>query len=91
MLRKAMFATLLMVSLGGAASADTLLVEGIKVAGQSGHPARGTTKAEVIAQFGEPAGRRGPVGEPPISSWEYDPFVVYFEYDYVLHAVAKRQ
>jgi hypothetical protein len=30
------------------------------------------------------------VGEPPISSWEYEPFVVYFEYDRVIHSVAKR-
>ena len=91
MLRKAMFATLLAVCLSSTAYADTLLVEGIRVAGESGHPARGSSKADVLAQFGEPAGRSGPVGEPPISSWEYEAFVVYFEYDYALHAVAKRQ
>lgn len=91
MLRKAMFAILLSTCLGKAAVADTLLIEGIKPASESSQPARGSTKADVLEQFGEPASQNGPVGEPPISSWEYEPFVVYFEYDYVLHAVAKRQ
>ena len=90
MLRKAMFAILLSGFIGNAAMADTLLVEGISPAA-AGQPTRGATKADVMAKFGEPSGQNGPVGEPPISSWDYGPFVVYFEYDYVLHAVAKRQ
>ncbi len=91
MLRKAMFAIVLSGLLQGAAWSDTLIVEGINPTSQNGQPQRGSTKADVLAQFGEPAARRGAVGDPPISSWEYAPFVVYFERDYVLHAVAKRQ
>jgi len=28
-------------------------------------------------------------GEPPISSWQYRDYIVYFEYDHVLHSVLK--
>ncbi len=54
-------------------------------------PRTGVTKANVAAQFGEPISKQGPVGEPPISSWEYSDFVVYFEYDHVIHSVAKHR
>jgi hypothetical protein len=86
-----MFAIVLSGALHSVAWADSLIVEGIKPAAQTGQPQRGSTKADVLAQFGEPATQRNAVGDPPISSWEYAPFVVYFEHDYVLHAVAKRQ
>ncbi|HTF84045.1 MAG TPA: hypothetical protein VL987_05635 [Cellvibrio sp.] len=54
-------------------------------------PRAGATKAAVEAQFGEPISKQGPVGEPPISSWEYADFVVYFEHDHVIHSVAKHR
>jgi len=72
------------------AYADSLVVEGIAPDGMSGSPERGETKADVLAELGEPVNRTPAVGDPPISSWEYDKFVVYFENDYVLHSVAKR-
>jgi len=50
-------------------------------------PARGVTKERVRADLGEPANRIPPVGDPPISSWVYDEFIVYFEHDRVLHSV----
>jgi len=53
-------------------------------------PARGITKDQVKQQFGDPVSSRAAVGDPPISSWEYADFVVYFEYDRVLHSVLKR-
>lgn len=53
-------------------------------------PAKGINKDKVRAEFGEPMSVNGPVGEPPISSWEYPDFIVYFEYDLVLHSVLKR-
>ncbi|MBT8421924.1 MAG: hypothetical protein KJP03_02300, partial [Gammaproteobacteria bacterium] len=74
----------------GSAAADTLLIEGISPDASAGQPARGASKADVRAQLGEPVSETGAVGQPPISSWEYDGFVVYFEYDFVLHSVAKR-
>jgi len=51
-------------------------------------PTRGMTMAEVTAKFGEPATKRAAVGKPPITRWEYPGFVVVFEYDHVVDAVA---
>ena len=50
-------------------------------------PARGTSKAQVEKHFGAPTDRVAAVGDPPISSWVYPGFTVYFEYDHVIHAV----
>jgi len=50
-------------------------------------PGRGMGKEAVQKQFGQPIKRTAPVGNPPISSWQYDLFTVYFESDYVIHAV----
>lgn len=55
-----------------------------------GKPTRGMTQARVEQRFGAPMARRGAVGDPPISSWEYDGFTVYFEYDKVIHSVTRR-
>lgn len=52
-------------------------------------PRNGTSKDTVLQQFGEPMAQHGPVGEPPISSWEYPAYTVYFEHDKVLHSVLK--
>lgn len=54
-------------------------------------PARGMSKAEVEKEFGRPVQIRPPVGEPPISSWRYNEFTVYFEHDWVLHGVLNRK
>lgn len=53
------------------------------------HPARGMTMAKVESLFGAPVKRLPAVGQPPISRWEYQGFVVYFEHDKVVHAVIK--
>jgi len=57
---------------------------------QAGKPTRGMTQARVEANFGSPSAMKAAVGEPPISSWEYADFVVFFEHDRVIHAVSKR-
>jgi hypothetical protein len=49
------------------------------------------TAASVEARFGTPEAKVTPVGDPPITRWEYKDFVVFFEYDRVIHAVVKRQ
>jgi hypothetical protein len=56
---------------------------------QAGKPTRGMTQASVEASFGAPQSMRAAVGDPPISRWEYTNFVVFFEYDKVIHAVSK--
>jgi len=52
-------------------------------------PQRGTSKSEVRRRFGEPLRETPAVGAPPISSWEYENYRVYFERDLVLHSVLK--
>ena len=51
-------------------------------------PARGMTMEQVAGKFGNPTTKTPAVGKPPISRWEYPGFVVYFEFDHVIHAVA---
>ncbi|MDH5181887.1 MAG: hypothetical protein OEZ39_12420 [Gammaproteobacteria bacterium] len=50
-------------------------------------PGRGMTKENVLSQFGEPEKKYSAVGTPPISRWVYKGFTVYFESNYVIHAV----
>lgn len=50
-------------------------------------PTRGMTMEQVKKYFGEPDKVVKPVGEPPITRWIYDGFIVYFEHNYVLHAL----
>jgi hypothetical protein len=50
-------------------------------------PSAGMTKTQVQKRFGEPTGFKDAVGKPPISSWSYNNFTVYFEYDRVIHSV----
>ena len=52
-------------------------------------PTNGVTREQVKAQFGEPVNIVEPIGEPPISSWEYADYFVFYEYNIVLHTVLK--
>jgi len=54
-------------------------------------PRRGINQAEVLRRFGEPRSKQAAVGKPPISSWSYASYDVYFEGDLVLHTVVKPQ
>jgi hypothetical protein len=51
-------------------------------------PSRGLTMGQVEGRYGAPTNRIPAIGEPPISRWVYPSFVVYFEYNLVIHAVA---
>jgi len=53
-------------------------------------PTRGMTMAQVEARFGAPTQRHAAVGQPPITRWVYPTFVVYFEYQHVVHTVVVR-
>ncbi len=57
---------------------------------QQGKPTRGMTQERVRAEFGNPQSTQSAVGDPPITRWHYPGFVVFFEYDRVIHAVSKR-
>lgn len=90
MLRISLLSLLLAAAIG-AAQADTLLLEGIEDAAPSAEsrPKSGATMDQVEARFGMPTEKLAPVGDPPITRWEYPGFTVYFEYDRVIHAVAR--
>ena len=54
-------------------------------------PMRGSSKANVLAQYGQALSSSDNVGEPPISRWEYQDFYVVFESDIVIHSVLKHR
>ncbi len=66
---------------------DTLLVNAVNAAPNVPRPARGMTMEAVQQRFGAPSVRSAAVGNPPITSWDYGDFVVYFENQYVIHSV----
>ena len=53
-------------------------------------PTRGMSKSDVEQKFGEPEQKSPAVGDPPISKWTYPDFLVYFEYNHVIHSVIPR-
>ena len=86
--------TVLALFLGafGTAAAQNLDMQGTSPAASSdATPTRGMTAASVESKFGTPDAKVAPVGDPPIARWEYSSFVVFFEYDRVIHAVVKRK
>jgi hypothetical protein len=61
---------------------------------QSGNvtaPIRGMNMDNVEHIFGTPVQKYDAVGKPPITRWDYPDYVVYFEYNMVLHTVMKNQ
>jgi len=73
-----------------------LIAETIKIpVGSQGQtvekPRLGSTMATVRSTYGDPSKASGPVGEPPITRWDYPGFSVYFEHDSVLHSVVRHQ
>ena len=80
----------LLAAFGAAATAETVDMDGVAAGSNDGRPSRGMTQANVESKYGSPVSVKAPVGDPPISRWEYAGFVVFFEYDRVIHAVVKR-
>ncbi|MDI9245682.1 hypothetical protein [Marinobacter sp. CHS3-4] len=52
-------------------------------------PRNGLSESSVRNAWGDPQSITGPVGEPPITQWHYENFVVYFEGNRVIHSVLK--
>ena len=69
------------------ATADVLIIDEVRQADRMALPKNGQIKAPVEARFGTPTQKLATVGDPPISSWKYDKYSVYFEYDLVLFTV----
>lgn len=84
----ALVATL--TTIANPARSDVLLIEEVRESMRRDLPSNGLSKAEVRRRFGDPAREHAPVGDPPISRWEYEEYTVYFEHDLVLDSVLNR-
>lgn len=80
----------LIFAFGSMANADSAAMNGAIAGSDDGRPTRGMTQARVQSAYGSPVSVTAPIGDPPITRWEYQNFVVFFEYDRVIHAVVKR-
>ena len=87
--RALLVSAVLASGLFGIAAADMVAIpDGIAVKESDVNtPTRGMTTSQVASKFGEPVTKVPAVGKPPISRWEYPGFIVYFEYDHVIHSV----
>jgi len=90
---KTIATTYMLLVLAGAASADTLLIDGVESDAQSAstRPKSGMTMTAVESTYGTPTLKHATVGQPPITRWDYAGFSVYFEHDRVIHAVVARR
>lgn len=84
---------LALLALAGTASAETLLVDRVHQENKAAMPAHGMTMAQVQARYGAPSQKLDPRGGqkhqwPTINRWSYPGFVVYFEKNKVINAVA---
>ncbi len=75
----------------GPVQADELLIQHVEKTADISRPQLGEDMAQVRQRWGEPEQAFEPVGEPPITRWEYEVFTVYFEGDKVIHSVVKQQ
>lgn len=84
-------ATLLFMPLGSANAEELRMsvMEQTKRGLQQELPRNGMSQSSVRNGWGEPQATTAPVGQPPISEWHYQNFVVYFEGDRVIHSVLK--
>jgi hypothetical protein len=80
----------LLAAFGAMANAQTVNMDGATAGSNDGRPSRGMTQASVESKYGSPVSVNAPIGEPPISRWVYADFVVFFEFDRVIHAVVRR-
>jgi hypothetical protein len=85
----AALAAALIVLVSLTARAETVAVDEQLSVRQSDidRPGRGMSMKSVEAKFGAPQERHPAVGIPPITRWDYPQFTVFFEHEYVIHAV----
>ncbi len=76
------------LALGNAALAEQILIPiGQQDTGNLTLPQRGDSKLRVLEAHGLPWEEHKPVGQPPITRWDYAEFSVYFEHEQVINAV----
>ena len=71
-----------------ASASDSNTATFAEIESERGLPVRGMSSSKVMAEYGEPEQKTAPVGEPPISRWDYPDFQVYFERATVITSVA---
>lgn len=54
-------------------------------------PRAGMSMDMVTQQFGEPQNHMDAIGEPPITRWVYENFIVFFEHTLVIHSVVPKK
>jgi len=84
--------SLILVMFSGSVDADTLLLETIaespaNTAQGIPRPTRGMSMDSVQSRYGRPAKIHAPIGDPPITRWDYADYSVFFEYRQVLTSV----
>lgn len=93
LLNKLILACCLVVAPVASVDADTVAIPVGQQAGKNvgNVPRSGMKKTSVVQYFGNPIDQQGPIGDPPISTWVYNGFTVYFEYDRVIHSVIQHR
>lgn len=84
------FASLVLTASGSLYAEQVRVPVGQQGQVQANLPSVGMSKSDVELMYGQPQSEKPSVGQPPISSWDYGNFVVFFEYNLVLHTVQKR-
>ncbi|HAV89396.1 phosphodiesterase [Stutzerimonas balearica] len=86
MLRYALLS--LTLAFSSALQAEQIIIPlGQQGGGELALPSRGASKGAVLERFGLPDNEHSPVGQPPITRWDYRIFSVYFEGDRVIDSV----
>lgn len=84
--------TVLALGLTGTGWAEQIVVPvGSQQGARVAMPPKGMSMSQVESRYGAPASKSGPVGQPPISTWEYSGFTVYFEHQHTIHSVVKHR
>ena len=79
--------TLMLLFSAAMLQADVLLIEPVRKTEGMNVPMNGQTMSEVESAYGAPTLKSEPVGDPPITRWDYARWSVYFEYERVLFTV----
>lgn len=95
-MHKVLSVSIFLATLSLPASAEVLLLDAISQEPPNSdqgllRPQPGQKMPSVESRFGKPESVNGPVGEPPITRWDYPRFSVFFEYDTVLDTVVHRK
>ena len=86
-------AGLLLIGLSANLSAEEINVPATKAESSEFSiqlPGRGMSMENVQNRFGEATEVFPAIGEPPITKWVYKNFTVYFESEFVIHAVVNQ-